>query len=146
MPRPIATAAAIAVTAARTGETRRRESSGTTVCFSARALARIRSRSVGARGAGRRRPRPARSVTSQNEAQLLLALLAAAEVLLERVPLGGIERVERVAGGQLVNSGFHDPSSAPSSRSSRRRASPANILLLIVPSGIPSLSASSDCE
>src|SRR4029079_15684526 len=78
--------------------------------------------------------------------ELVLALLAAHEVRLGGAPLVGIQRVECVARGQLVNSGFHDPSWAESSRSSRRRASPANILLLIVPNGTPSLSASSDCE
>ena len=62
------------------------------------------------------------------------------------VPLARIEGVERVARGQLVNSVCHDPVSVSSFRSSRRRASPANILLLIVPSGCPSLSASSDWE
>ena len=145
MPRPIATAAAIAVTAARTGETRRRESSGTTVCFSARALVTIRSRSVGARG-GAVSGHGQRARDLQNEASSSWHCSQLPQVLLERVPLGGIERVESVAGGQFVNSGFHGPSSAPSSRSSRRRASPANILLLIVPRGIPSRSANSDCE
>ena len=48
--------------------------------------------------------------------------------------LGRVERVERVAGGQLVN--VHEFLSAPSSSSSsRRRERPENILLLIVPSG-----------
>ena len=78
--------------------------------------------------------------------ELLLAVLAVREVRLVGAPLVLIERVERVSGGQLVNSGFHDPSCAESSRISRSRASPANILLLMVPSGTPSRSASSDCE
>ena len=96
------------------------------------------------RRAGRRDGERLRRLPERRE--LLAALLAALEVRLVGPALVGIERVERVAGGQLVNSGLHDPSCAESSRSSRRRASPANILLLIVPSGTPSLSASSDCE
>ena len=42
--------------------------------------------------------------------ELLLAALAPLEVLLEGAALVGIERVERVARGQRVNSGLHDPS------------------------------------
>ena len=57
--------------------------------------------------------------------------------------LGRVERVERIAGGQLVN--VHEFLSAPSSSSCRNRDRPENILLLIVPSGSPSRSASSDC-
>ena len=57
-----------------------------------------------------------------------------------------VECVERVGGDQLVSLGVHDPSDSASSRTSRSRARPANILLLIVPRGTPSLSASSDCE
>ena len=78
--------------------------------------------------------------------ELVLAVRAGREMRLVLATLLGVERVQRVARGQLVNSGFHDLSSAESSSSSRRRASPANILLLIVPSGTPSLSASSDWE
>ena len=100
-----------------------------------------RGRRLGPRGGerqrGRRRP---------ERLELLLALLALREMRLERVALGRVECVERVAGAQLVNSGFHDPSWVDSSRSSRNRASPANILLLIVPSGTPRRSASSDWE
>ena len=133
------------MTAASTGETRRRESSETTVCFSARASARILLAELRARrgavGGDRERSRDL-----PERGELLLALGAAGEMALERVPLLGLECVEGVAGAQFVEFGVHDPSSAPSSRSSRRRASPANILLLIVPSGTPSLSASSDCE
>ena len=78
--------------------------------------------------------------------EVLLAALAALEVLLVGAALLGVERVEGVARGQFVNSGFHDPSSEDSSRSSRSRARPANIRLLTVPSGTPSRSASSDWE
>ncbi len=111
MPRPIATAAAIAVTTASTGERRRRESSGTTVCFSARALgedaiAELRARRRAGRG-HRQRPRDL-----PERGEILLALRTAGEMLLERLPLGRVESVERVPGGQLVDFGFHDPSSA----------------------------------
>ena len=106
MPRPIATAAAIAVTAASTGRAPAAgESSDTTVCFSARALARIRSRRsrLGARAVGGDGER-ARDLPERRE--LLLALRrSSARWSLERVPLGRLERVECVAGGQLVNSG-----------------------------------------
>ena len=146
MPRPIATAAAIAVTAASTGGRRRfarcrakRRCQRTTchrptVCFSARAASRIRSRRP-RRGAGPSAATRERARHLPERRQLLLALRAVREMALELVPLGRVEGVQRVAGGQLVDSGFHDPSSAPSSRSSRRRVSPANILLLIVPRG-----------
>ena len=50
--------------------------------------------------------------------------------------------VERVGGGQVV--GVHDVSVPGSPSSSRMRDSPPNIRLLMVPSGSPSLSASSD--
>ena len=93
--------------------------------------------------AGRRHGKRLRRLPERLE--LLLAVRARRQVRLIGAPLVGVERVERVARGQLVNSGLHDPSCV-SSRSSRRRASPANILLLIVPSGTPSLSASSDWE
>ena len=74
--------------------------------------------------------------------ELLAAALARGEMLLEGLALRRVERVERVAGGQLVN--VHEFLSASSSRSCRKRDRPANILLLIVPSGSPSRSASSD--
>ena len=76
--------------------------------------------------------------------EVVAAPVAACEVLLVGLALLGVEGVQRVARGQFVNSGFHDPSVVLSSKSSRKRASPANILLLMVPSGSPSLSASSD--
>ena len=79
-------------------------------------------------------------------AELLACLLGALEQLLRTGTVGGLERVERVAGDQLVSLGVHVLSASDSSSSSRKRASPANILLLIVPSGTPSISASSDCE
>ena len=79
-------------------------------------------------------------------AEILPAARAVPQVLLVRPLLVGIERVERVGGGQLVDLGFHwCPSWAASASSSRMRARPANIRDLIVPSGWPSLSASSDC-
>ena len=58
-------------------------------------------------------------------------------MLLERLALLGLERVEDVGGAQLVDRlGVHvSPSTAASS--SRSRARPANIRLLIVPSGSP---------
>ncbi len=113
-----------------------------------RLRAHVREDSLAQRGARRR----ARSRDGQRlgrlpeRSELLLAGLAAREVRLVGGALVRVERVERVARSQLVNSGFHDPSWVESSRSSRNRASPANILLLIVPNGTPSLSASSDCE
>ncbi len=75
--------------------------------------------------------------------ELLATARALTEVGLEGLAPLGIEGVERVGGGQVVD--VHDISSPGSPRSSRRRASPMNILLLIVPSGWPSRSASSDC-
>ena len=67
-------------------------------------------------------------------------------MLFERLALVGLERVERVGGAQLVDRlGVHVSPSIAVSSSSRSRASPANIRLLIVPSGSPSRSASSDC-
>src|SRR4029077_5647127 len=74
--------------------------------------------------------------------ELLAALLALPEVALVVVGLVRVERVERVCGGQVVE--VHD-TSVPASRSiSRRRESPPNILLLIVPSAWRSRSANSD--
>ena len=145
MPSPIATAAAIAVTDASTGETRRRELDRNDVLL---------LRSGGFEDPLPERGARCRAVGSDGEAagdlpegrELLLARLAALEMGLEGLPLGRVERIQRVAGSQLVDVDFHDPSSVPSCRSSRNRVSPANILLLIVPSGTPSLSDSSDCE
>jgi hypothetical protein len=56
-----------------------------------------------------------------------------------------IEGIEGVRGCQVVEGvGFHAVSPFEgSASSSRRRARPVNILLLIVPTGCPSLSASS---
>ena len=107
--------------------------------------ARMRSRRAGL-GAGPDAATASASVVVQNDASSCWQWSHSAQVRLVGAPLVRIERVERVSGGQLVNSGFHDPSCAESSRISRRRASPANILLLMVPSGTPSRSASSDCE
>ena len=97
----------------------------------------------------RGRPRRSDRERSRHEAvrvQLLARLLRAREELLRAGAVGRVERVERVAGDQLVSLGVHDPSVSASSSTSRRRASPANILLLMVPNGRPSRSASSDCE
>ena len=74
--------------------------------------------------------------------ELLAALLALAQVPLVGLGLVRGERVERVRGGQVV--GVHDVSVPGSPSSSRMRESPPNIRLLMVPSGWPSLSASSD--
>ncbi len=123
----------------------RGDSKGTTTWGSARTCARTRSRRSGL-GAGPEAATASASVTPANDAssswhgsqERRCASYASRSL--------GLERVERVGSGQLVNSGLHDPSCADSSRSSRRRASPANIRLLIVPRGTPSLSASSDCE
>ena len=79
-------------------------------------------------------------------AQLLAGLLGLGQELLGPGTVGRLERVERVSGDQLVSLGVHDPSGSASSNTSRRRASPANILLLIVPNGRPRRSASSACE
>src|SRR5919198_945692 len=78
--------------------------------------------------------------------ELVAAALAAREVRLVLARVLGVEGVERVGSGQVVEGvGFHAVSPLPgSASSSRRRARPVNILLLIVPTGCPSLSASSD--
>ena len=105
MPRPIATAAAIAVTAASTGETRRRELDRNDVLLlrprgveDPLAERRARCRAVGSDGEA------ARDLPERRE--LLLARLAALEVGLEGLPLGGVERIQRVAGSQLVDVRF----------------------------------------
>src|SRR5207237_3184146 len=78
--------------------------------------------------------------------ELRLTAPAVCEVLLVRPLLGRIERIERVARGQLVEGVVrHVSPFAGASSSSCRRVRPANIRLLIVPSGWPSLSANSDC-
>ena len=100
---------------------------------SARTSARIRSRSSGS-GPDPKLPQPS-ACRLPERFEFLAAAFAAREVLLVGAALVRVERVERVARGQLVNSGFHDPSWVESSRSSRSRASPANIRLLMVPSG-----------
>ena len=145
-PTASATTAATAAAAARTGaeRRRRRDSIGTTTCRSSRADARIRSRSSGL-GAGPDAATASASAVSQNEVSSC-GSARSSRVRLVGPALVGVEDVERVAGGQLVNSVFHDLSCDDSSRSSRSLASPENILLLIVPSGTPSLCASSDCE
>ena len=100
---------------------------------------------LGTRARARRRGRHRRG--DLREARSLLAsLLGRREQLVHAGLVVRVQRVERVARDQLVSLGVHDPSDSVSSRSSRRRARPANILLLMVPSGTPSLSASSDCE
>ena len=141
MPSPIAATAATAATEDSAGTRTRRRRSGTT--FDALA-ARLLEDPAAQR---RRRHRPAGRVGERagdlpEALELLAAALARGEVLLEGLALGRVERVERVAGGQLVN--VHEFLSASSSRSSRNRDRPENILLLIVPSGSPSRSASSD--
>ena len=75
--------------------------------------------------------------------ELLPAALARGEMGLVSLPLLRVEGVEGVAGGQLVVV-VHASFSGVSSRSSRSRESPENILLLIVPSGWPRRAASSD--
>src|SRR6185437_8482629 len=74
--------------------------------------------------------------------ELRAALLALAQVPLVGLCLVRLERVERVGGGQVVE--VHEISVPGSPSCSRSVESPVNILLLIVPSGCPSLSASSD--
>ena len=74
--------------------------------------------------------------------ELLAAVLALAEVPFIRLRLVAVERVERVGRCQVVD--VHDISPPGSPSNSRIRESPVNILLLMVPSGWPSLSASSD--
>ena len=105
MPSPIATAAAMAATDASTGETRRREPIGTTFCCSAPrgfedplAERGARRRAVGSDGQA--------AVTSQNDASSSWHCCAVLEVRLVGLPLGGLERVERVAGCQLVDVRF----------------------------------------
>ena len=139
--RATATHAAAAVATASPRVTQRRRRRGTTFVRSAAAWSRMagpqpRGRSGRDRGEGEARG----GVAELGE--LLAALLALAEMLLVGVRLVGVERVERVGSGQLVE--VHDTSVPGSPSSSRRRESPPNILLLIVPSGWPSRSASSD--
>src|SRR5262249_57452311 len=73
------------------------------------------------------------------------AALAAREMGLVLPRLVRAESIERVRRRQVVKVGFHVLSPLGSASSSRKRPSPANIRLLIVPTGCPSLSASSDC-
>jgi len=72
---------------------------------------------------------------------------AAREMRLVLGDLAVVERVQRVGGGQLVDGvSLHRSSSWIASwSSSRNRARPAKMRLLIVPSGTPSRSASSLC-
>ena len=77
--------------------------------------------------------------------ELLLAFLARREVLLVARRLVATERVERIRGGVVVQRQWLHAISSASPSNSRRRARPVNILLLMVPTGWPSLSASSDC-
>ena len=116
--------------------------SGTTFSRSTAAAARMRLAQLWRR---RRRydPERERSRSLSEARELLTAARALTEMRLEGLAPLRIEGVERVGGGQVVD--VHDISSPGSPRSSRRRASPMNILLLIVPSGWPSRSASSDC-
>ena len=74
--------------------------------------------------------------------ELFAALRALAQVTLVRLGLVRVERVNRVGGGQVVE--VHEISVPGSPSNSRMRESPVNIRLLMVPSGCPSLSASSD--
>ena len=105
----------------------------------------LREDPLAQRGAGAGPPAPCASApeTAQKDCELLAAGLAGGEVRLVALPLPRVERVERVGGGQLEVV-FHASLSAFSSRSSRRRESPENIRLLMVPIGWPSRAASSD--
>ena len=78
--------------------------------------------------------------------ELVAAAFAGREVLLVRVTLALVQRVEGVRRRQLVDGLVRHGSlsGAGSRRSSCSRARPLNIRLLIVPRGCPSLSASSD--
>jgi hypothetical protein len=102
----------------------------------AAAAARVDPRRGLGRAEGERRGRPVQL------GELPAALLALAQVALVGLGLVGVERVERVGGGQVVE--VHEISVPGSPSCSRRLDSPVNILLLIVPRGCPSLSASSD--
>ena len=133
-------AAAAATASPRT--TQRRRGSGTTFVRSAAACSRIdrsqpRRRRRRDRAERERRGRPVelgelRRGTPRTGSGAARRLSASS----------GVERVERVRGGQVVE--VHEISVPGSPSSSRRRESPVNIRLLMVPSGWPSLSASSD--
>ena len=62
-------------------------------------------------------------MTSQKDASVLLAAVAIGQMALVLLPLGRVEGVQRVAGGQLVDPGFHG-SSVASARSSRSPREP----------------------
>ena len=139
--RPTAMQAAAAAATASPRATQRRRRSGTTFVRSAAAASRIDARSrAGGAGATVANARAVAALVELGE--LLAALLALAQVPLVGLGLVRGERVERVRGGQVV--GVHDVSVPGSPSSSRMRESPPNIRLLMVPSGWPSLSASSD--
>ena len=141
-PRPTAMQAAAAAATASPRATQRRRRSGTTFERSAAAASRIDARSR-AGGAGATAPKArARRRRLVQLGELLAALLALAQVPLVGLGLFRVERVQRVGSGQVV--GIHDVSVPGSPSSSRMRDRPPNIRLLMVPSGWPSLSASSD--
>ena len=125
MPRPIATAAAIAVDRGR--------APAAAAAAAARAGRRSAARRARPRGCGRAAPgggagpsaaTASAPVTSQKDASSSWHVAQLGEMRLERLPLGRVERIQRVARGQLVDSGFHDPSSVASSRSSRSAREP----------------------
>ena len=120
----------------------RRMGSGTTFSRSAAAVVRIRSRRR-AGGGGETTPSASAVAVSPRLASSSRQRAHWREVRLVGLALSSVEGVERVGGGQVVD--VHDISSPGSPRSSRNRASPMNMRLLIVPSGWPSRSASSDC-
>ena len=91
----------MAVTAASTGETRRRELERNDVLLLGPGGFEDPLAERGARGRAVGGGRQAAGDLPEGR-ELLLALLAALEVRLEGLPLGGIERIQRVAGCQLV--------------------------------------------
>ena len=128
------------------GTSQRRLGSSITLERSALTRARMRSRSSGG-GEGPSTAAASDAAVAWNEASSARQSAQLAEMRLELRLLVRVERVQGVGGAQVVDRVLSHSSSsgAPSWSISRRRASPLNIRLLIVPSGSPSLSASSDC-
>ena len=99
----------------------------------------------GGRRLGSRRRERERGDGLREAGDLFLALRAAGEVRLVGALLRRLERVDRVRGCEVVDQVvFHDSSPDTVSINSPRLARAARIWVLIVPSGRPSRSASSD--
>ena len=144
IPRPMAAqAATLAAAAVERMSHGRRMGSDTTFSRSAAAVVRIRSRRRAGGGGRYDREREARSRLAEAR-ELLAAARALGEMRLVGLALlvARARRARRRRSGRGAASMLSSPGSPSSSRS---RASPVNMRLLIVPSGSPSRSASSDC-